>query len=602
MRPTFRSLFAAAAAVASLGADTLTLDPIVLSASKTEQSLKDVTSDIQIITADELEENHITSVLDALRSIALLPVAQSGGLGQQSSFFQRGFASENTVILIDGIRYNDPTTTKGQSQLEHLMIDNIDRIEILNGAQSGVWGANAAAGVINIITKKGGDKLSVNGKLEYGSYGTAKIGVDASRKIGSLSYFIGANQLYSDGFSAMSPRGDNPEHYEKDPYKNQTLNAKLSYELSDSDTLSGTLTLINAHTRYDAYAQPDSAANEIHQLNRLGSLSYRHRFSDENYVNVSYALSTFEKNDPLGYTTLFKGTNKELSLLSHLGYSENGFIVIGADTFDARNTVNNKKLYSKGIFLTNTNRFGSLILTESLRHDMYDTFNDKTTGKAGAKYLFGDTIFLSANYGTAYRVPSLYELYASYYGNPELKPETTRSFDLTFGFGGVSITYFNNTVDNLIGFDPSTYVNEQVSGKSHFKGYEIRYSQIFHEKLALSASYQKLSAKDKDKKELIRRPNESAMVSLSYYATPDLSLGTLVNYIGSRYDNDYSTYPETRVQTGRYTLLGASLNYELNPSVALYLKGENLTDKRYQEVEGYATAGRTVSAGMNARF
>jgi vitamin B12 transporter len=589
------SLVACATLVSSLQANTLTLEPVVISATKAEQSLKETTSDVQIITAAQLEEKHITSVLDVLRTLTSVPVAQSGGIGQQSSFFQRGFSSDNTVVMIDGIRYNDPTTTKGQAQLEHLMVNNIERIEIINGAQSGIWGANATAGVINIITKKATKELSIGGNIEYGSFTTTKIAVDASQKVGALSFYLGANQIKSDSFSAQTPRGKNPKEYEEDRYKNQTLNAKLGYDITSSDTLSSEFTFIDALTQYDGYASPNSTLPEVHQTNRLGNIGYRHNIDTKNYIDATYALSTFDKKDPNGYTKAFKGNNKELNVLGTFTYMDNATLVVGGNLLDSKDTISTKELDSKGLFVTNTNRFGGLILTESLRHDMYSSFDDKTTGKIGAKYFFTDDLTLASNYGTAYRTPSLYELYAPIYGSQTLRPETTKSFDVTISFMGLSATYYHNRVDNLIGFDPMTYVNEQVEGTSTLKGYEIRYGTLLAQALALDVSYSKLSAKDKDGKDLVRRPQESAAGSLTYYATSALSVGTMANYTGTRYDT-------TQIQTGRYALWSAFANYGITDMVTLYIKGKNLGDKRYQEVEGYGTAGRSVYTGLSARF
>jgi len=586
------SLVASATLVASLGAKDLTLDPLVVSAVRTEQTLKNTTANVQIITAEELEEKHIASVIDALRTFTSISIAQSGGLGQQSSFFQRGFSSTNTVIMIDGIRYNDPTTPQGQGQLEHLMVNNIERIEIINGAQSGIWGANAVAGVINIITKKATKKLSLDGNLEYGSYSTTKIAADVSQKIGALSYYIGVNQLKSAGFSAQTPKEGNPEDYEADGYKNQTVNAKLGYDLSASDTLYGQFTFIDAKVQYDAYNQPNSSDNEIHQINRLGNIGYSHKLNAVDTITATYAVTTFDKKDPLGWTTAFKGTNKEVNFQGSYHYTSDSFVVAGVNTLDSKDTLTSKELDSKGIFLTNTNRLEDLILTESIRHDAYSSFNDKTTGKIGAKYFFADDTTLSVNYGTAYRTPSLFELHAGYYGNPDLQPETTKSFDATVQYKHLSLTYFNNLVDNLIGYD-SFYVNRT----SRLKGYEIRYNRNVIETLALNFAYTKLSSKDKDGKYLARRPHDTAMASLNYYPTAKFSLGTTANYVGTRYDDLVQTN-----QTGRYTLISAVANYDLTDTVALYVKGENLTDKLYQEVNGYGTAGRSVYAGLNARF
>lgn len=596
------SLVASATLVASCWGEILSLEGVVVSATQTEQSLKNTTSDIRIISSEELESHHITSVLEALRTLGSMPIAQSGGLGQQSSFFQRGFGSENTVVLIDGIRYNDPTTTKGQSQLEHIMVNTIERIEIISGAQSGIWGANAAAGVINIITKKATNTLELGGKLEVGSYATTKFGATLSQKTGDFSYLLAAHQISSDGFSAQTPRGKDPQAYENDSYKNQTFSAKLGYEISPSQEVRAEFNFIDAKADYDGYGQPDANANHLHQINRLGSFGYRYAVNSGDYVDVTYALSAFDKKDPTGYTKVFQGINKELNILGTLHYGVGGSVVLGANTLSSRDQIRDKELDSKGIFVTNTNQWGALLITESLRHDKYDEFKDKTTGKIGLKYRFNDDISLSTNYGTAYRTPSLYELYASYYGNPELEPETTRSFDATVQYKHLSFTYYNNLIDDLIGFDPLTYINEQVSGTSRIQGYEVRYNNTLTDTLAMELTYNRLRAKDKEGQYLIRRPRENLTGSLTYYPSPKLSVGAMINVVGERSDTDYNTYPSTSVQTGRYTLVSATLNYDLSEQIACYLKGENLADQRYQEVEGYATAGRSVYAGLSVRF
>ena len=591
------SLVASATLVASLGANTLTLEPIVISASKTEQSLKDVTANVDVITAEELEEKHITSVIDALKTLSNIPIAQNGGVGSQSSFFLRGFSSENAVVLVDGIRYNDPTTPKGQAQLEQLMVNDIERIEILKGAQSGVWGANAVAGVINIITKKATEKLRIGATAEYGSYATTKLGANISQKIGDLLYYIGANQIKTNGFSSSTPKGKNPEDYEADSYVNETVNAKLSYDVTSSDTLSAQFNFIDAKTQYDAYNQPNSEANEIHQINRLGSIGYVHRLNSEDSIQATYGISDFDKKDPLGYTKEFSGTHKEGTLQGSYHYAPNSLFVIGGNTLHSKDTVSAKELDSKGIFLTNTNHFNNLILSESIRHDLYDTFEDKTTGKIGAKYNLADDVSLSTNYGTAYRVPSLFELYAGYYGNANLQPETTKSFDITGTYKHLSITYYNNLVDNLIGSNPSTYVYEQVTGKSRLKGYELAYKNTIISDLILDLGYNHLSAKNQNNQELQRRAKNTFRSALDYYGINKVHLGLNAHYIGTRYDDLAQTK-----QTGRYTLWGAVVNYDATESISFYLKGDNLSDKLYQEVDGYGTAGRSFYVGLNARF
>ncbi|MBV5320202.1 MAG: TonB-dependent receptor [Sulfuricurvum sp.] len=596
------SLVASATLVASLGANTLQLEPIVISASKTEQSLKDITTNVDVITSDELEERHITSVIDALKTLSNIPIAQNGGIGSQSSFFLRGFSSENVAVFVDGLRYNDPTTTKGQAQLEHLMVNDIERIEIIKGAQSGVWGVNAVAGVINIITKKATEKLRIGVMSEYGSYATTKVGANMSQKINALSYYFGANQIRSNGFSSVTPKGKNPEDYESDGYENETVNAKISYDLTSSDTLNTQLNFIDATSQYDAYAQPNSEANEIHQINRLGSIGYVHRLNSQDLISAAYSISVFDKKDPLGYTKAFKGTHKEATVQGNYHYAPNSFFVIGGNVLHSKDTISAKELDSKGIFLTNTNRLDGLIVTESVRHDVYDAFADKTTGKIGAKYFFSDDFSVSTNYGTGYRVPSLYEVINI---NPDiaaLNAETTKSFDATVEYKYLSFTYYNNLVDNLIGYvsDPVMWWiggYTQVNGKSRFEGYELSYKNTVVDDFVLDLGYNRLWAKNQNNQELQRRAKDTFRSALDYYGFSKWQLGFNAHYIGTRYDDLVQTK-----QTGRYTLWGAVVNYDATESLSFYLKGDNLSDKLYQEVDGYGASGRSIYIGLNARF
>ncbi|MDD5717401.1 MAG: TonB-dependent receptor, partial [Sulfuricurvum sp.] len=531
--------------------------------------------------------------------------AQSGGVGQQSSFFLRGFSSEISFQPDDGIRYNEPTTTKGQAQLEHLMITDIDRIEIIKGAQGGIWGANSAAGVINILTKQANEKLRIQGNIEYGSYATTRLGLHLSQKKGALSYSIGASQMKTDGFSAITPAGKNPKEYESDGYINQTLHAKIGYELSPSDSLTTQANFINATTQYDGYnssflPDPNSLGREIHQINRLGSLTYTHRLNPRDSVSATYLVSTFDKSDPLGWTTTFKGSNTQIALQGNYHYAENGLIVAGGDTIDSKDVINAKELDSRGLFLNNTNRFNHLVVTESIRHDTYSAFNNKTTGKIGAKYHFDDQTALSTNYATAYRAPSLAEMYG-YGGNVNLQPETTVSFDTSLTLEHLTITYYHNTVDNLIQYvyNPSTWSgsNMQVAGTSILKGYEVTYKNEVLRDLTLDLGYNRLWAKNQNNQDLQRRAQETFRTGLDYYGIPKLHLGLNAHYIGKRYDDLAKT-----LQTGSYTVWGAVINYDPTDTLNVYLKGDNLTDKLYQEVNGYASAGRSLYVGINAKF
>jgi len=568
----------------------------IVGATKSEQSIKDVTSDVEVITGVELKEKHITTVLDALR-LSGISIAQSGAIGEQSSIFMNGLSSGNTLVLIDGIKYNDPTGTEGQAQLEHLMVNDIDRIEIINGAQSGIWGANAVAGVVNIITKKATKELQVNTTLEYGSSNTKKASVNVSQKVGALSYYVGLNYLKTDGISAQTPDGEKPSKYEDDGYQNRTLNTKLNYTFNDNSILKFDLLDINAKVAYDPFGNPNGSNNELTQKNRLYKFALRHYLSKNNYLNLSYSKTNFHKLDPNGYTSEFKGYNNEIALDSKFAYLNNSFLLAGVSQEKSDDTINDKQIKSKGIYITNNNTFNKLIMTESLRRDSYDLFDDKTTGKVGAKYNITNNLSVSANYGTAYKVPSLYQLFTPLYGNQALKPETTKSKDISVNYKTLKITIFENDTTDLIGYDPNTYVNKQVDGRSKFKGYKITYQKDITTNTLLTANYMQQSAKDQNGKDLQRRIHNSAKATLNYYGFRKVHLGATINYIGTRYDDLAQTK-----QTGRYTLVNTVANYTINKNLTTYIKINNLTNKLYQEVYGYGTLDRTITVGLNAKF
>lgn len=603
-------LYLSAAAACTLAANTLFANNMydlgaitVSSATKSEQSIKDVTSNIEVITGAELEEKRITTVLDALRYSGI-SITQNGFLGQTSSIFFNGMSSGNVLVLIDGVKYNDPTGTEGQAQLEQLMIGNIAQIEIVKGAQSGIWGANAVAGVINIITKKATKELQINTNIEYGSNNTKKISLSSSQQLDKLSYYLGLNYLTSDGISAQAPYGTNPDSYEDDEYENKTFNAKLNYDFTDKDQLTLNFLDISAKTQYDAWGTPNSSNNEYTQDNRMFKVGYKHYFNKDLYVDANYSKTDIKREDPLGWTTKFEGYNKELAVNVGLKYLENSFLLLGANKQKSEDTEDNTKMESKGFFITNSNKFDNFIITQSLRHDNYDSFKDKTTGKLGLKYNITQDFTLSSNYGTAYKAPALSQ--SSYNATSNLQPETTKSFDASLEYKSLKLTYFTNRVKNLIEWNdptpwPSTVYGDDyytnVTGTSKFKGYEISYNKAFNESLLFGAKYLKQSAKDANGQDLQRRIQSNLKLSLDYYGIDKLHLGIFGNYVGTRYDDLAKTK-----QTGKYTLINTVANYDIARDKKIYLKIDNITDKYYQEVDGYAKPGRTFSVGLNAKF
>jgi vitamin B12 transporter len=586
------------------------LEPItVTSATKSEQSIKDVTSNIEVITKEEIEERHFTTVAQALNTLAGVSVISNGGMGTTTSVFLRGMDTNRVLVLIDGVRYNDVTSTNGGAPFEHLMIDNVERIEIVKGAQSGIWGADASAGVINIITN--GSKMGTHGEVnvEAGSFNTKKYGMNVSHRTEKYYVSGSAHETKTDGYSAFVAK-KNTNNYgirgdklglEDDGYDNLTANLKAGYNINDLNKVEVSHTIINADV--DTDSSNADALSTFKTNDKFSNVSYQNKnnfATTDVYANNSdfhreYYDATTRK------TTPFDGTVNEYGVKTDIPYLNNkSFLVLGTDykTFDYENDIN-EKFDNKAIFTTNNNKFNDdkTIITESLRKDNYDKFDNKTTGKVGIKQYIWKELNVSSNYGTAYNVPTLYNLYSSY-GNKDLTPESTKAYDVGAEYKGVSITYFNTKIDDMIDFDLNTYKYRNLSGTSTLEGYELGYKKDIVEDTFLGLSYTSLDAKDNKGQDLARRPKDSIKFGVDYYGVAKTHLNLNGEYIGERYNGAN----KTGVETGNYTVWNSVVNYEINKTYKAYLKVDNLFDKYYQTVDGYATAERSAYAGLKANF
>ncbi|MBU1642482.1 TonB-dependent receptor, partial [bacterium] len=260
-----------------------------------------------------------------------------------------------------------------------------------------------------------------------------------------------------------------------------------------------------------------------------------------------------------------------------------------------------KAYYDTALFVTNYNKLGlfaplATIITESIRYDRYSAFDNALTGKIGLKQYLYDSYYVSANLGTGYNIPTIGQLYGPWSPNPNLEPEKAMTADLTLGNDTLWVTGFYNTIDNLIEYGFPMYTN--VAGKSTLKGVEVGYKDYFANLVGVTANYTYLDAKDADNITLARRPEQQVDASVVYYAAENFDLGLNGQYIGERYDAADKQGP----QTGRYVLVNFVTNVKVNDTISVYGKVDNITDKYYQTVDGYATAGRSLYLGLNAKY
>jgi len=597
-----------------------TLEPItIVSANKTTQSIQNTTSNVTVITSEDIEENGYQTVAQAINTVAGISVTNSGGLGQQTSFFVRGADSGKVLVLLDGMRLNDPSTTNGTALLDSLTTSNIEQIEIIKGGASSIWGSNASAGVINIITKEAKDGIHGSLALNYGSYKTRGTDADLSYSDEKITAQVLASYLKTDGFSALAPRSA-----EEDSYENKNYNIKFGYAFDANNKLNLSYNRIKTDTEYDdsfSVSQADDAFS--HATSDQTNYALDYLFTLDNYsATLDASKGEYDRDY---FTTgffgdghnVYKSTLKEYAFINAYAYTSGkavlGFEYKDIDGFNQYNTFpdsqsdyTNKAVYISNLYDITENT----LLETNLRYDNYDEFDNKTTYKIGVKhhYNYLEGFITSANYYTSYDAPSAYQLANTAFGSL-LKPSYTKGYDISAGYKELlTLTYFHNTVEDSIDYisDPVTFVGgyTNIDGTSKFSGLEIESAYTLDTyNLMFSANYTHLFDYEKeDGTDLIRRAKDTLNASINYYTSNEIQFGIDAQYIGDRVDTDGGFPVASEVPTGNYTLWNLNFSTEIINNVDLSLNAKNIFDKEYQSSYGYATEGRSLYAKVKYSF
>lgn len=600
-------------------ANTSLEDITVTTTNKLPTSIKETSSNVSVITEGEIKEKGYQTVAQAISGVSGITVSHSGGLGQSTSFFMRGSDAGKVLVLLDGMRLNDPSSTDGRAFLDSLTTSNIQQIEIVKGGSSSIWGSNASAGVINIITKEAKDGVHGSLGLSYGSYNTKGADAALSYKDEKLTAQVLASYLDTDSFSALVPRDA-----EKDGYTNKNLNLKLGYIFDDYNTLNLSYNIIKTETEFDdTFSMAQADDDYSHGTSDQSNIALDYLFSLGNYSAIFHASKGEYDRDY--YTTgffgdghnVYKATLKEYALINGYNYT-NGKAVLGLEYKDidgfnqynnfpeSQSDYNNKAVYLSNVYDINENT----LIETNLRYDDYSEFDNKTTYKIGVKHLhhFLQGLTSSANYYTSYDAPSSYQLANTAFGSL-LKPSYTKGFDITVGYKKLlQISYFNNKVKDSIDYisDPVTFIGgyTNIDGTSKFSGIEIESEYVFTSyNIILSANYTHLFDFEKeDGSDLPRRAKDTLNASVSYYTQSDMHFGLDAQYIGDRLDTDGGFPIASDVPTGNYTVWNLNFSTKLLHDIDLSIHAKNIFDKEYQSVYNYAAAGRSAYAKLTYSF
>jgi len=587
------------------GDEPLKIEEVVVTASKVEEPLEETTSGVIVITDKSIKAKNKEFVSDVFKDVPEINLIQKGGAGKEATIILRGGSSEHTMVMIDGVKVK--STTTGSFDFSGISVDDIERIEIVKGPQSTIYGSEAMAGVINIITKKGKGKHRLQTSLEAGSYGTYKPSVTLSGGDNRFDYRINGSYFYTDGISAAR-KGS-----ERDGYKNASLSGKFGLRPVDRFELEIIGRYYYDRSELDAFGRDDLNYVQYghhYLLSGKGTLYLTDTW--EQILKVSRVEDSLKYRDPdTSYHNddIITGMNT-VEWQHNLYFSEVYTLTIGAEyreeegenegTFDR--VVDNKAVYlNHKLKLLNSN----LIINAGLRHDDHETFGSETTYRVGTVYnITPASLKIRASYGTGFRAPTLNELYYKdswgSSGNPDLEPEKSYSWEigiereLVKDNASVSIAYFDQRYRNLIEWIESPpgswqYTPQNVS-KAEVKGIEVGASVRVLENLKMNSAYTYLDTEDKDTGDrLTRRPIDKFNLSAEYSHGPMTTL-LVYTYVGKARDRNK--------HLGSYSLLNLSGSYKLTEQCELFARIDNLLDEDYETAGGYNSPGFSVFGGI----
>lgn len=649
----------AAAAVAAIplsvraeSDDIIETKELVVTATKTEVPVRQVTSAVEIITGEQMEQRKVRTVAEALRWAQGLAVFQSGGPGTAVDVRMRGGTPEQTLVLIDGAIVNSATI--GTYNFANLTSDNIERIEILRGSQGMMWGSDAMGGVINITTKRGRDTPTIAAFAEYGSFTTIREGASVTGKKGPIDVAAALTRWDTAGFSAINYRRGATE---RDGFHNWQGSVNLGADLPNDGRLQFSFRWMEGITNLDGFAfNPVTFASDPADLLGAKTTNKQYVFSGSytqpitNWWSQKLTLAratdrlvtrsgTVERNLVTGAVGIPFALNSEINTTSNriewqhdvqigkplsvtAGYQfreqlgENFDILNGTTTLPT-NIISSHAGYAEA----KLNLWDRLFGTAGIRQDEYNVFGSATTYRLTAGYLHKETgTKLRGSYGTGFRAPTINQLFFPDFGNPNLKPEKSKGWDVAVDQSLfkdrvlLSAGYFSTRYENLIlsvfdpiacGFTLFGFCAQNV-GESKAEGVEASARvQLIRDRpwiksLDVQFTYTYTTTENLASPGDLRLPkwplNQWSTI-VSYQPIEALRLNLEARYVGQRYNdvNNQESIPS-------FYVWNASVTYDVTRRVQIYGRADNIFNEKYEEVLYFGTPIRSVFGGVRVNF
>ncbi|MBT1706090.1 TonB-dependent receptor plug domain-containing protein [Chryseosolibacter indicus] len=607
---------------------TLNLNEVVVTATKFPKSIAETGKVVNVIDELQLQRSAGKDLSQLLNEqVGLVVNGAVSNPGKDKSVFLRGAKGDYTLILIDGVPLSDPSGIGGAFDLRLIPIDQVERIEILKGSQSTLYGSDAIAGVINIITKKSGDKpFNGFGTVSYGSYNTFKGNAGVSGSTRLWDYDLTYMRFQSDGISeAYDETGSG--NFDKDGFNQDAFQLNLGFKPTEDISIRPFVRYSDFGGDYDAgsFADDPDAVYEASLLNY--GLNGQYTFA-KGAVNVLYAhdkterdyitpFSSFPNKGHYDHGEVFSNYSfgKHIQLLAGLSYQRMEMNLPEASIKYRSLNITNPYV---SFFINDISRFSIELGAREVIHSVYGhTF----TYSINPTYKIGSVAKLFVNYSTGFKAPTLSQLYGQFGANEELNPEESRSIE-----GGVHLftkdkkanvraTLFSRKVDNVIIYTAGEMRDRYLNlDQQDDYGFEVEPVVQINENLNIGAFYSYVTGElttplatggDTTYNNLIRRPKHSFGINATYAITKQLTVSMNFKTFGKRDDLFFNmnTFTQERVGLNSYQLLNLYAEYRLLAQrLKLFVDAKNILDQDYTEVYGYSTQGFNVQTGLSFNF
>ena len=565
---------------------------IVVTATRVAQRLSDALGAVSVITASDIAASGQQSLLELLQVHGGVEITSNGGLGQPSAVFIRGANSAHTLVLVDGVRFASATT--GTTAFENIPLDQIERIEIVPGPLSSVYGSDAIGGVIQIFTKSGRYSPGASVTAGYGTYDTRALNASVSRSVKQTDFTLSAGYRDSDSIDATKPAIPFGQHNpDRDRYRNTSFSGKLAHRFTPDHVLGATAFSSEGRTQFDSGPASDDVNRQ-----KLATYSVH---SENQIVRAWQSLVRLSTGrDAVDLTGSFPATfrtEQDQATWQNTFIVPSGSVLAGVEYL--RQNVESTADYTasartiRSVFLGYRGDYGDHGVQISARHDDNSQFGGHTTGSIGYGFRLTNEVRLRAAYGNAFHAPTFNDLYFPGFSNPNLKPERSHNTEVGIDYQvrgqRFGATLFENRVTDLIVFDLATFLPQNID-RARVRGAELSY----HGEILGTQLRSKLNWQDPENAVTGAQLQRRAKVFGSVAAARSIAawrFGAEVFGSGERFDSNNES-PGSRLPG--YALLNLFVTRTIAPNWLAELRWNNVTDKHYELVQFYNAPGSNV--------